>query len=279
MKRILILADGRKPRVRDALATLRPDLERVAECRVLDLADEAGAAPEAADLALVLGGDGAILAAARRLGALEVPLVGVNIGKLGFLTAFDVGGVRDALDDLLAGRLPCATPMRLDCAVERGSAPVHRSLAVNDVVISRGALSRVINLKLLIDEEKLTTYAGDGLIVATPLGSTAHSLSAGGPILPPDMQAIIITPICPHTLTNRPLVVPAESRVEVVVEVRGEMTTALTTDGQVYVELRSGDRIALRRSPHGLRLVRNPSRSFFRTLSDKMYWRGHPNYA
>ena len=278
-KRIVILADHRKPRVQPALDALRPRLEQTADCRVLDLADEGNGDPVEADLALVLGGDGAILAAARRLGPAEVPIVGVNLGKLGFLTSFSMEEAQDALEDLLAGNLPCETPMLLDCAVRRRGEVVHRSVAVNEAVVSRGALSRIINLKLLINGEALTTYAGDGLIVSTPLGSTGHSLSAGGPIVPPDMEAVIITPICPHTLSNRPLVVPPDAKIEVVIEVRGDMTTALTTDGQVYVELASGDRIALSRSSRVLRLLRSPTRRFFSTLRDKMYWKGHPNYA
>ena len=276
--RILILADRRKPHVAAALEALRPALERAAECRVLDLGETAPPERTEADLALVLGGDGAILAAARRLGESDVPLVGVNLGKLGFLTSYTVSDLPEALPDLLAGSLPFDTPMLLDCSVVRGGEPIHRSTAVNDAVVSRGALSRVIELTLAIDGEEVATYAGDGLIVATPLGSTAHSLSAGGPIVPPQMQALIITPICPHTLSNRPLVVPAEAALEVALDARG-VTAALTVDGQVFFELATGDRLRLSRSGRRLRLLRRRGGSFFSTLRDKMYWKGHPNYA
>lgn len=278
MHRVIILGDSRKPAVTVALAELKPLLERQAQCVLKDLAEHIESEGAAADLAVVLGGDGAILAAARRLGASDVPIVGVNVGKLGFLTQFSVEDLKLALPTLFDSPLEADLRMLLECTALREGKAIRHSVAVNDAVVSRGAFSRVINLTLRINAENVTAYAGDGLIIATPVGSTAHSLSAGGPILAPDVEAIIITPICPHTLSNRPVVVSADSHVEVEVGATGT-TTALTVDGQVYLELRSGDVIRITRSPHRLRLLRRAGKSFFETLRTKMEWKGHPNYG
>jgi NAD+ kinase len=278
MKTFVILGDSRKPAVVQALSMLRPLLQRQARCVLKDLAEPLENERVSADLAIVLGGDGAILAAARRLGDSDVPLVGVNVGKLGFLAQLSVDELKEVLPELLGRPLEADARMLLDCKVIREGESVRQCVAVNDAVVSRGALSRVINLTLRVNGEELTTYAGDGLIVATPVGSTAHSLSAGGPILPPDMEAFVITPICPHTLSNRPLVVPAGSQVEIELGALGT-TTALTVDGQVYIELRTADRIHLTRSPRKLRLLRRSGKSFFDTLRTKMQWKGHPNYG
>lgn len=279
MSDILLLGDRIRPAVREAMDSLRETLSARADCRVMDLRNTVTTGDVSADLAIVLGGDGAILATARLLQGSDVPILGVNLGKLGFLTAYTLDEFRAALGDVLAGRIECDAPMLMECTVHRDGQIVSRMTAMNDAVISRGALSRVINLALSVDGEKLTTFAGDGLIIATPIGSTAHSLSAGGPIVPSSLHALIITPICPHTLSNRPLVVSADSQVEVVLDARTTSEMALTVDGQVFFELRTDDRVRLARSDRTIKLVRGRRTSFFETLRTKMHWKGHPNYA
>ncbi len=275
---ILILADLKRRGVDEAVDRTRKALQGRGEVVVIDLgkADEVlEKTSTQADFGVVLGGDGAILAAARKVARAGVPLLGVNLGKLGFLTEVTPGELKEALSQLSIENLSTVSRMLLECAVLRGDKVIRESLAVNDAVISRGALSRVIEIRISINGERVTSYAGDGLIVSTPVGSTAHSLSAGGPILSPDMEALIITPICPHSLTNRPLVIPADGEVEAEVLSRG-VGIAFTVDGQVYVELESGDRIRVKKSDHQLNLVRATNRTFFQTLRTKMGW-GGPN--
>ena len=275
-KRILLLGNFEKPAVRSAADTLEPLVGEHGEVERVSLSPETEGASATGDLGIVLGGDGSILAAARRLGG-EVPLIGVNFGKLGFLAELTPAELRLSLGSLLSQPPSLETRMMLECAVQRGSETVRRSTAVNDAVVSRGAFSRVIEMELRIDGEAVTTYTADGLIVATPVGSTAHSLSAGGPILTPEMEAMLITPICAHTLANRPIVIPADARVEIRPQSR-QVSMALTVDGQVNVELENDDVIQIRCSGRRLRLLRAGGRSFFGTLRTKLRWAGHPNY-
>ena len=277
---ILIFANPKKPAVKAALDMLLPALKKYFVCAEFDIsARDASPDPDGDyKMAVALGGDGAILAAARKMDGLDIPLVGVNVGKLGFMAQFSPEELIEDLAEVAAGSPRITSHMLLDCVVNSGGVSIDCSQAVNEVVISRGSLSRLIYLTLTINGEELTTYASDGLIVATPIGSTAHSLSSGGPIVPPDMEAILITPICPHTLSNRPLVVSGESVIEIVVSTMG-ITTGLTVDGQVYHELRDGDRLVVSRSKRRLKLVRREGRTVFETLRTKMQWKGHPDYA
>ncbi len=282
MRTVLALGNIARPAVEDAMAAL-PDLLGAAWRVVVLNLDEVSASspdpvPADAVLGVVFGGDGAILAAARRLGDCPTPLLGVNLGKLGFLTAFSPEEFRASIRDVLAAPLVTQPRMLLSCAVKRDGKTIHECCAANDAVISRGALSRIFRLDLHIASEWVTTYAGDGLIVSTPTGSTAHSLSAGGPILDPGLEAIVVTPICPHTLSDRPLVVPAADVIDLVVnEVDGEV--ALTVDGQVFVPLQQGDSVHIGRASHCLDLVVSPRRTFFDTLRTKMNWRGNLDYG
>ena len=224
------------------------------------------------DLLIVLGGDGTLLAAARAIGERAVPLLGVNLGTLGFLAETSSDELYDALERAFAGRLVIAERMRLDVEVERGGHVVERHLALNDAVIGKSALSRMIDLEMRTDGGFVTTYHSDGLIVATPTGSTAYSLSAGGPILLPEGESIVLTPICPHTLTQRPLVLPDHYRIEILVlDTRGG-DVHLTVDGQVGIPLEQGDRVAVARSAHPARLLVSPHRSPFAVMREKLRW-------
>jgi NAD+ kinase len=241
----------------------------------------AGAAGEAAcprselanrcDLILVLGGDGTFLSVAREVGGRRVPLLGVNLGTLGFLTELSVEEVEDALSRILEGELNVETRMRLAVSVVRDDRVDREYLALNEAVISKGGVSRLIDLEARADGHLVTTYHADGLIVATPTGSTAYSLSAAGPILLPDLEAMLLTPICPHTLTQRPVVLPDRATIEITMPGAGD-DMHLTVDGQESAPLFHGDRVRVTRSAHPIHLVVPHSRSRFDVLRAKLRW-------
>lgn len=227
---------------------------------------------ERADLLVVLGGDGTLLAVARAVGARDVPILGVNLGSLGFLTETSREDLFPTLEALLAGRLSIEERMRFWVTVERGERRLGEYIALNDAVISNTELSRMVHLETRADGAPLTTYHADGLIVSTPTGSTAYSLSAGGPIVLPTLQAILLTPICPHTLTQRPLVLPDTCRVEVRVDDTRGGRVHLTVDGQVGLDLEQGDAVSVSRSEHPARLLVAPERNPFAGLRAKLRW-------
>jgi NAD+ kinase len=241
-------------------ADLAPDLH-LATARKADL-------PSHADLIVVLGGDGTLLSMARAVGDLAIPIVGVNLGDLGFLTATTLDEMIPALDALLRGEMVIEERMMLTTRVRRGAQVVGQWLALNDAVITKAAGSRIINLSVSIEGQHAIAYRADGLIVSTPTGSTAYSLSAGGPILYPTMDGIVVTPICSHTLTSRPVVVPGMHRVEVTLLTSQEVM--LTVDGQVGFGLREDDVVEIGRAPSTIRLVR--FRDFFSVLRTKLKW-------
>lgn len=221
------------------------------------------------DLLVVLGGDGTLLHGASLVADRGVPVLGVNLGRLGFLTPFDPPEARLALAAALEGKLAIEERMRLRVVLHNGSGPVERT-ALNDAVISQGAMARLIELLVKLDGITVTNYKADGLIMCTPTGSTAYNLAAGGPILAPGQGAMAITPICPHTLTNRPLVVSHKSTI--VVELVGESRSVmLTVDGQWVQPLQPGDRVEISRAPTPLRLYRS-DKTYFEILRTKLRW-------
>jgi NAD+ kinase len=226
--------------------------------------------PAQADLIVVLGGDGTLLSMARAVGDLGVPLLGVNLGELGFLTATTLDEMFPALEAWLAGRMAIDERMMLTARVLRGGQAIGEYAALNDVVITKSAMSRIVNLSVSVEGQYATAYRADGLIISTPTGSTAYSLSAGGPILFPSMDAIVLTPICSHTLTNRPIVLPAGQRVEVTLLTDQEVM--VTVDGQVGLNLREGDTVEVRQATARIRLVRFPQQEFFSVLRTKLKW-------
>ena len=223
------------------------------------------------DLLVVLGGDGTLLSVARELGPRPVPILGVNLGRLGFLAEVTPEEQYEALERVLAGDIKTVKRMRLDVRAERDGVELDRFLAINDAVIARSDPSRMIDLETLTDGGPVTTYHGDGLIVATPTGSTAYSLSAGGPILLPGLEALVLTPICPHTLSQRPLVLPQTVGIEIRVFPR-EGDAQLTVDGQAGLALHAGDRVLVSRSEHPVHFVVSPGRSRFDVLRTKLGW-------
>jgi NAD+ kinase len=225
-----------------------------------------------ADLVVVLGGDGTLLAVARAIGDRDVPILGVNLGTLGFLAEIARDELFAALEAVLAGRFRIEERMRLDVSVERGGGSLGRYLALNDAVVSNTALSRMVHLEMRADGAAVTTYHADGLIVATPTGSTAYSLSAGGPLLYPTMGALVLTPISAHTLTHRPLVLPGSCEVQVRVSDTRGGRVHLTVDGQVGRELERGDLVTVRRAARPARLLVDPARSRFDVMRAKLRW-------
>jgi NAD+ kinase len=226
--------------------------------------------PGQVDALLVLGGDGTLLSMARAIGDLGVPILGVNLGGLGFLTATTLEEMLPALDALLAGGMAVEERMMLAARLVRGGQPVDDYIALNDVVITKSAMSRIIDLAVSVDGRHATSYRADGLIISTPTGSTAYNLSAGGPILFPTMDAVVLTPIAPHTLSNRPIVLPGAQRIDVTLRVDQEVM--LTMDGQVGVHLREGDTVEVRKASARIRLLRFPQKDFFSVLRTKLKW-------
>ncbi len=226
---------------------------------------------EQADLAVVLGGDGTLLSVARAIGPRPIPILGVNLGTLGFLTEVRIEEVVPALELALAGKLETSERLRLDVGVVRDGTSLGRFLALNEAVIANTALSRMIDLTATADGDAVTTFHADGLIIATPTGSTAYSLSAGGPLLLPGSGVVVLTPICPHSLTQRPFVFPQSVHLEIRVEARGGHVS-LTVDGQEGIDLTDGDLVQVQPSAHPLRILASPTRNHFEILREKLRW-------
>lgn len=227
------------------------------------------------DVLIAFGGDGTLLDAANVLqhAPNDVPLLGVNLGHLGFLTEVSPDGLIPALEALLAGRARTETRLMLTGAVRRRGAIVAEHRALNDIVVTRGALSRMIEMDVLADDALVCHVKADGLIVATATGSTAYNLSAGGPIVDPSVDALILTPVAPHTLTNRPLVLPATLDITVRPDIDTTRTDIVVTfDGQQTAELERDDAVEIRRSPRPLQLLRTSTRSYFDMLREKLRW-------
>jgi NAD+ kinase len=223
------------------------------------------------DLVIVLGGDGTLLALARTIGESKVPILPVNLGSLGFLTSVTLEEVFPVLEEVLAEKHRISERVLIETTVFRQQQEIFRQVALNDAVVNKAALARIIDLDLLIDGGYVCSYKADGLIISTPTGSTAYSLAAGGPIVYPVLDAFIITPICPHALTNRPVVIPDSTNIEVQLHA-DEQDVYLTLDGQVGITLQQNDRLAMRKSERRLRLVRPMRKTYFEILRNKLKW-------
>ncbi len=221
---------------------------------------------------LVLGGDGTILATARTCASRGTPMLPVHVGHFGFLTAVAPDALGNALDCLLSGDYTEETRMMLLCETRRGGVLQDSGLALNEVVAANGPLSRVLHLRTFIDGKYVTTYAADGIIIATPTGSTAYSLSAGGPLVHPDLQTLLVVPICPHTLTARALLVPPNSEVMVVIERDPHDMVRVTIDGQLGFPLQAEDEIHVRRAPHQAKFLSVGGADFYDKLQSKLHW-------
>jgi len=227
--------------------------------------------PAKCDLLLVMGGDGTLLAAARSAREYNVPILAVNLGSLGFLTAVTVGELYDSLEMILHGKHEVEYRKMLQIRMMRSGELMATYHALNDAVLNKGAISRMLDFEAYVDGRLVTLLKADGVIISTPTGSTAYSLAAGGPIVYPSVDAFIVTPICPHTLTNRPLVVSDRSRIEIVVKTEAE-SVFLTVDGQVGLDVHNEDRVVCELSPSRIGLVRPPHKEFFEVLRSKLKW-------
>ncbi len=278
MKKVLIIGNTEKEKIKNAFRELDLWIGERAHAVFMDVAEAEKARPLEGDIAIAMGGDGTFLRVSRMVSPYGIPIIGIHLGLFGFLAELTPKDMYDNLDKVFRGEYKIKTRMLLNCRLERNGMPINESLGVNDAVVSRASLSRLVPIKLFIDGEEVATYSSDGLIVSTPLGSTAHCLAAGGPILSPEIDAFVISPICPHTLTNRPLVISGEAKVKMEVGSKG-VGTGLTVDGQVYQELMPGDAISVERSGTRLKLVDAGIRSFYTVLREKLSWGGSPKYG
>lgn len=283
LKTLGVIANCTKPRAGEVLKAIsrlagRMDISLYADpvtakhlgkCRKLEL----GRKTSVVDAVVALGGDGTMLRVVRHLNGRDIPVIGVNIGGLGFLTSVAEGELRAAMECLAKDRYVESVRAIMDCTVERNGRTRGKYRALNDTVITSGATSRVMTLAVTVNGDRVTSYVCDGIIVSTPTGSTGHSLSAGGPILPPETKATVISVICPHSLSSRPLVVPDSS--EIVVELTGSAgSVQATVDGQVGCLLSVGDKVRLVRSSRSVRFIHLPGHSYFNVLRQKLRWSG-----
>ena len=275
--RIFVLGYGKRPGVREEADRLRPFLREHCEIAVEDLDQKVDLAAHTADLALVLGGDGSILRAARQMGYKQTPVLGVNLGRLGFLADLTPEQLRSCFECVVNKEFRVAQHLMFECSVS-GPNGEQRCLGLNELAIQTGPPFHMMDLELIIDGEKVSNYSGDGLILSTPIGSTAHSLSAGGPILGQELSAFVVTPICPHSLTSRPVVESADKVYTIVIRRSNPNGTMLVIDGQEMIPLTDRHRVTVRRAPVTFGLVKVPGRSYYQTLREKLNWGTTPNY-
>jgi len=227
------------------------------------------------DLLVVMGGDGTILRTVRFVSEYNIPIVGINLGEFGYLTEVNLNEMFSALELICRGNYQTEKRMMLDITISLGEETVRQQSILNDVVITRGNLSRILDLETTVNGRYLTTFRDDGIIISTPTGSTAYSLSAGGPIVFPEQDSFIINPICPHTLTNRPIIIPDNVVIKVILWTKGQGAT-LTLDGQVSYTMKSGDSMVIKKSRYVTNLVSSPHRDYMEILRTKLKWGGSP---
>ncbi|PLX81823.1 MAG: NAD(+) kinase [Desulfuromonas sp.] len=230
-----------------------------------------GTIPAMVHLIIVLGGDGTLISVARLVGDLRTPILGVNLGSLGFLTEITLDKLYPVLEQVLAGQFTVSSRLMLEAVVRRAGQEVGRYLVLNDVVINKGALARIIDMEVNVDDDYLTTFKADGLIISTPTGSTAYNLAAGGPIVYPGLHCLVVSPICPHMLTNRPIIVSDEAIIKVEVKFHDE-DVVFTADGQTGMPLQGGDVVEIRKSRSSTLLIKSPFKNYFEVLRTKLRW-------
>ncbi len=265
-RNVVIVTKPKKPDVAEVAASL------VEWFRTKGI--EASTDPEAAqtaDLAVVLGGDGTLLAAARLLGTRQIPILAINYGGLGFLTEVTLDELYPSLQRVVDGQFVMQHRMMMDITVTRANKEIAAYRALNDVVINKATLARIIELEARVDGQYVSSFRSDGLIVSTPTGSTAYNLSAGGPIIFPNMDAMVMTPICSHTLTNRPIVLPAGVKIEITL-LSAQDEVYLTVDGQVGLRLEKEDRLTIEKSEVSVKLVEPTDKNYFDVLRGKLKW-------
>jgi NAD+ kinase len=271
--RVFLLGAGQRPEVMAEAERLRPIIKQQAEIVCTDFTGTEDLAKLEGDLAIVLGGDGSILRAARQMGRRQIPVVAVNLGKLGFLANMLTEELPHVLQDFTRGTFSIMEHLMFECAVVRDGEPIAQHLGLNEVVIHAGCPFNLINIDLYVDSEPVTTYSCDGLMVSTPVGSTAHCLSAGGPILRNNLQAFVVLPLNPHTLTMRPVIDSADRVYEMAVE-RPNAGTAVVVDGRLVCQMEPGDRVRVERASARFKLVAGLGHTYYRSLREKLGWGG-----
>ncbi|HPM83114.1 MAG TPA: NAD(+)/NADH kinase [Candidatus Anammoximicrobium sp.] len=271
--RVVLLGSGERPRVLSEAENLRPFIEQHADILLTDFLFQADLTSVDADLAIVFGGDGSILRAAKQMGAKQIPVLGVNLGRLGFLASVSPDEFLHCLPGVCAGRCTVLDHLMLQCSVVRNGQTLVGQLGLNEVAILGGPPYSMLSIELYVDSDLVTTYSCDGLIISTPVGSTAHSLSAGGPILRKNLQAFVISPISPHTLTMRPVVDTADRVYEMVVN-QPHDTTTVVLDGVPLCRLTAADRVRVERAEATFKMIEIPERDYYRTLREKLGWSG-----
>jgi NAD+ kinase len=274
--KVLVLGNGERPGVSEAADRLLPFIRQHAEIVCVDLYREQPLCDVDADMTLVLGGDGAILRAARQMAYRQIPVLGINLGKLGFLADLTTDDLCECFPRVVRGEYRVTEHIMFECLVI-GPDGTRTLPGLNEIAIHTGPPFHMLELDLAIDGEPVAAYRGDGLIISTPIGSTAHNLSAGGPVLGQELDAFVITPICPHTLTNRPVVDSGGKEYTITIR-SASATTMVVVDGKEGVPAAKGDRVTVRRAPVRFRLVKVPGRTYYRTLRDKLRWGAPPNY-
>lgn len=227
--------------------------------------------PPLVDMIIVLGGDGTLISVARTIADQNTPILGVNLGSLGFLTEITRQELFEVLTKVLEKNYTVSDRLMLEAFVSRNGSVANKYQLLNDVVINKGALARIIDMELYVNDSYLTTFKADGLIISSPTGSTAYNMAAGGPIIYPGTDCFVITPICPHMLTNRPMIVPADSVIRIEVKFKDE-DVVLTADGQVGMPLKGGDIVEVKRSASRTRLILSPDKEYFEVLRTKLRW-------
>jgi NAD+ kinase len=271
--RIILLSGGHQRVTADVAAEVQQRIAAVATLVLVDLDGKTDLSRTPADLMIVVGGDGSILRAARQMGTRQVPVLGVNLGKLGFLAAVAPAELATVLPEVLVGHCRVVDHLMLDCSILRDDRPIQQTLGLNEAAILGGPPYAILDIDLCIDGEAVTTYSCDGLIISTPIGSTAHSLSAGGPILRSSLDAFVISPLSPHTLTVRPVVDSADCRYELAVR-NAHGTTSLVVDGCELHRLEPRDRVLVQRAAPRFQLIEVAGHSYYRTLREKLGWGG-----
>jgi NAD+ kinase len=276
--KLVIFGDPQKGQVGNAIAEfvdfIKSDAQVVETCNINECSEQI---LEAVDFAVVFGGDGSIISAARYLSKSRVPVIGVNLGKLGFLAEFSLEELKAYFKQIISGKAPIEQRMLLGCTVTNKSTQKFYSTAINEVFIAAGEPFKMVELKISVDGQPLAGCISDGLIISTPTGSTAYNLSAGGPILSGKMEAMVVTPMCPHSLSFRPIVINADSKVEVF-GIRVNEGTKVSVDGQVSLQLSVDDVVCIEKEKSSFLIVNNPIRAYWETLATKLSWAEKPKY-
>jgi len=278
LPKLVILGDPKKKHVAKAIEEFTNFVQGKAEilrsCRIEDCARDI---LDKSDFAVIFGGDGSIISAARNLSQSNTPVIGVNLGKLGFLAEFSICEIKDLFNDIVSAKTPIEKRMMLSCKIFSNGQKKFYSTAINDVFVTAGPPFRMIELKISVDDQPLASCVSDGLIISTPTGSTAYNLSAGGAILSSKMEAMVITPICPHSLSFRSIVINANSKVKVCgIRVNDGTTTSI--DGQISCGLSINDIVEIERERNNFLIVNNPLRTQWDTLATKLSWAEKPKY-